>query len=339
MKLRKLISLLLSICMAVSAVFVASINTFADDTIYTSQDGLWKYRILDDGTAEIYNVDMYGNYIQAYLGDETNVVIPDSIDGLIVSTIGNWAFYENTNTVTVTIGRNISRINGVPFFLCVELTDIIVDSQNDSFCSVDGVLFNKSMTSLICYPSGKISSSYTIPEGVKTIEMDSFLLASKLESVYLSNTVEMIIDEAFIGCENISCIELNSGLQSIGVGAFYMCASLSEISIPSSVIEIGDMAFEETSLTLINGYLGTVAETFAADNGYEFYPLDPAVFGDIDTDGDVLVNDYLMLKQYIAGELIVDLTAFQKKCADVDGDGAVDAFDLFYLDKMLNSQL
>ena len=42
-----------------------------------------------------------------------------------------------------------------------------VEEGNESFASIDGVLFSKDKTKLICYPSKKNDESYKTPKGDK----------------------------------------------------------------------------------------------------------------------------------------------------------------------------
>jgi len=48
-----------------------------------------------------------------------------------------------------------------------------VDENNQVFCSVDGVMFDKTMTTLICCPAGK-KGKYSIPDGVIDIMSGAF---------------------------------------------------------------------------------------------------------------------------------------------------------------------
>lgn len=56
--------------------------------------------------------------------------------------------------------------------------------------------------------------------------------------------------------------------------------------------------------------------------------------GDLDSDGDLTLSDYSLLKSYISG---AEVSADKLAEADLNGDGVVDAFDLFELDKLINS--
>ncbi len=87
--------------------------------------------------------------------------------------------------------------------------------------SVNGVLFDKSESTLLQYPMA-VAGSYTIPGGVTSIG-----------------------EWAFSDCFSLTNVSIPSTVTSIGKGAFSYCASLASITIPGSVTNIGDEAFEE----------------------------------------------------------------------------------------------
>ena len=88
----------------------------------------------------------------------TNVTIPNS-----VATIGAGAFSFCSRLTRVTIGNSVTSI-GIGAFGLSGLNEITVDALNSVYSSVEGVLFNKSQTTLIQYPGGK-GGGYTIPKG------------------------------------------------------------------------------------------------------------------------------------------------------------------------------
>jgi len=63
------------------------------------------------------------------------------------------------------------------------LTSIDVETNNEKFCSIDGVLFNKNKMELIKYPAAKSENTYMIPNSVISIDYDAFDGCSKLTSI------------------------------------------------------------------------------------------------------------------------------------------------------------
>ena len=110
MKSKKFLSVIMCFALIACMLPYASLSAFADDEIHTSADGNWKYRILDDNTAEIYNNDE-----PAYLGNEINLVIPQIVDNYTVSALGDFSLNYLQSIETLYIGANIERIGTVVF--------------------------------------------------------------------------------------------------------------------------------------------------------------------------------------------------------------------------------
>jgi hypothetical protein len=94
----------------------------------------------------------------------TLTTIPNS-----VTWIGGSAFSYCTNLSSINIPNSVITIENNPFISCTSLTSIDVESENNNYISENGVLFDKSKTTLICYPAGKKETSYVIPNNLKTI--------------------------------------------------------------------------------------------------------------------------------------------------------------------------
>lgn len=172
-----------------------------------------------------------------------DVSIPSSYKGLPVIGIDNNAFDNCVYINSITIPDSIVDIGVEAFYDCLGLTEIIVSENNISYSSVDGVLFNKEKTILIRYPASKISTNYTIPEGVKATNAGAFRHCQKLTSITIIEGVTDIGYLTFSDCTNLIGIVLPEDVANIGVGAFDGCSSLESITISDGVKKIGNYAF------------------------------------------------------------------------------------------------
>ncbi len=177
-----------------------------------------------------------------------NITIPDG-----VTTIGDKAFYWCRTLANMTIPGSIISIGSRAFNYCVSLTNFIVDSNNNYFSSDEyGVLFNKTKTKLIQYPSGNIRTDYTISDSVTSIYSWAFSSCHNLTSIIFPNSVTIISEGMFENCNSLTSIMLPDSITTIGDHAFFGCRSLTSVTIPDSVITIGDNAFQSCdSLTSI----------------------------------------------------------------------------------------
>ncbi|NMP37450.1 MAG: leucine-rich repeat protein [Clostridiales bacterium] len=187
-----------------------------------------------------------GVAITDYTGTAEIVDIPSSIGGLAVKAVGNAsdnrAFEKKFHIITVNVPASVQEIVPGSFVLCEKLTTINIDSANPVFTSVDGVVFNKSMTRIVVCPSG-ISGVYTIPESVDTVGVSAFEQCFKLTQVNMYDNVKVISDKAFAYCGALKKIVLSDNLNSIGANAFRGCGELTSVTIPRNVTSIGGCAF------------------------------------------------------------------------------------------------
>ena len=200
--------------------------------------------------------------ITKYIGRETSVRIPESINGLPVTVIGDSAFLESqiisveipssVTTIehqgfklcrqlrTVTIPSSVVVIEDAAFSHCFRLTDFTVAEQNKYFSVIEGVLFDKSGQTLESYPSGK-SGVYNIPESVITVGPVAFGGAT-ITGVTFPSTLETIRHWAFTDCERLNNVNIPSNVSYIAEYAFNNCRTLRNVTL-SRRTAIGENTF------------------------------------------------------------------------------------------------
>ena len=168
----------------------------------------------------------------------TSINFPESL-----TSIGIYAFYNCRSLTSITLPASVTSIGDYAFSMCNSLSAINVDTDNTSFCSEDGVLFNFNKTVIRAYPMGKLETSYTIPSTVNTISSSAFYSCSRLTSIIIPPSVTLIGNSAFKSCSGLTSITLPESLTSIGKSAFYECTGLTTIILPESLILIDSWAF------------------------------------------------------------------------------------------------
>ena len=179
--------------------------------------------------------------ITKYNGKETKVIIPETLEGLPVSSITANAFSESENLTYVKLPSTLIAISGAAFSMCSSLESFDIDSSNPDFTVVDGVLYRKDASEIVAlaaFPAGK-GGHFTIPYGVKSIASYAFDHCYNLTSVDMYNTVTDINNYAFSYCWNLESIRLSDNLQVLGEGALSYCDSLLKIDLPTSLTSIG----------------------------------------------------------------------------------------------------
>lgn len=217
----------------------------------------YSYEILNDGTLRLYQ----------YEGTDTNIVVPDTIDGRKVTVLGNStfqyctqasdiesvtlpdslttieknAFYNCEKLKSVTIPPNVSSIGLAAFVEGLSessLTEIKVDPENPYFSEKDGVVFSKDGTKLIVFPSGR-SGDYQIPDGTVSVGDYAFYYCVNVSSITVPGSVRSLGEGAFGNCSSLTKAVLNEGLEEIGEYAFQSSSGICDIIIPASVKSVG----------------------------------------------------------------------------------------------------
>lgn len=127
-----------------------------------------------------------------------SVTIPNS-----VVIIGEYAFQVCALT-SVVIPASVTSIRECAFMDCPDLTDIIVDGNNQSYASIDGNLYSKDGKNLLLYAPGKSDEIFKIPEGVASISAYAFYECSALKSVVVPISVTTAEARAFAWCPSLS---------------------------------------------------------------------------------------------------------------------------------------
>ncbi len=195
----------------------------------TGSDGDFAWRELAGSRVEV----------AGYLGSDTVITVPGTLNGMPVVGIGNSAFSGKTAITSVTLPDGITYLDDGAFAGCSLLADI---SLPDSVETIgNGCLYQCSAL-----------ESITLPESLMTLGESVFSGNANLETVVMKNNVTTMGSNIFYNCFSLSSVTLSTRLEAISNSAFYNCSSLEHITIPDSVASIGTAAFGGSHLQSID---------------------------------------------------------------------------------------
>ena len=269
--LKKIISSALALCMVFGAAAYLPEGAAVKSAITAKAEtyGDYEYTVLDDGTVKI----------KKYLGTDSVVRIPSTIDGKKVTEIGTLAFLYRSPQEIV-IPATVTKLEYMSF-LFSWTSKISVDSANKSFTVSDGVLYSKDKKSLIAIPE-EMTGRLSVPKGVTDISLHAIMYANKLEgvdvesgnknyfsydgalydadkthllicpggksSVKIYKGIKVIDDSAFFNCTKLTSITVPEGTKEIYDHAFSYCSSLTELKLPDSIRYVSNWTFDNCPL-------------------------------------------------------------------------------------------
>jgi hypothetical protein len=181
----------------------------------------------------------------------TIVSIPDT-----VIDIGDQMFYGATGLTTVAIGSGVSSIGVQAFVSASDLTTISVSDSNQTYTSIDGVLYDKSITQLVAYPAGKADVTYIAPNTVTSTDYNIFAYSGNLITVDLSS-IAILGGQAFEYPSSIEEIIFGDELTALASNTIIGASSLKRVTFGSGLTTIGENAFTGGSNLSCVIYTGT----------------------------------------------------------------------------------
>lgn len=209
------------------------------DTLKTIGEYAFTYSKLTDTVTLPDTVTTIEPRAFIYSFDIPNVVFPD---GLL--TIGEKAFWNCFGLTTISIPASVTTIGEAAFGASPNISEIIVNENNQNYMSENGILFNKNKTMLYSYPSKKTDTSYTMPDSVTSLGISAFSNNAYLTSITLSANLTSISTSAFSQCTGLTSVTIPNGVTKIGQEAFVLCSGLESVTLPVSITSIDSYVFD-----------------------------------------------------------------------------------------------
>ena len=250
MRPKRLISLLVAVCMMITMLPLSAVTAFAE---YTSTDPEDSYK----GYKYAYTVNNGNATITKFLGpdDSVNPVdsastvsydieIPSELNHHPVTAIGEDAFRGCSALKKVTIPQSVTSIGDYAFGECVSLKTLSFGENSFG----ENIETNIKTIGNSAFNHCNDLESVTIPQSVTSIGKDAFRFCNNMKSLAINGAIESMGARAFAGCISLKTLSLGENIKTIGHFAFADCSSLTNVTIPQSVTSIGNYVFRYCTL-------------------------------------------------------------------------------------------
>lgn len=278
MRPKRLISLLVAVCMMITMLPLSAVTAFAADTASSTVR-----TAIVDGYKYEYKVNEADNTatITKFLGpvDPANngpydIEIPTELGGCTVTGLGDYSFAAQSddgypynplcsNICSVTIPQKVTSIGKKAFYDCKNLTTLVL---GEDIQTIGNYAF-ECCTSL---------TGVTIPQSVTSIGYSAFEGCTALDPLII-NGPTLIGEHAFTGCKSLTSLTLYDDIQTIGNFAFVGSTSLKTVTLPKNLTSIGEYAFarcsELESITIPEKVKTINSKTFADCSNLEYIIL------------------------------------------------------------------
>lgn len=224
-----------------------------------------------------------------YNGSDTELVIPDSMDGRRVTGIWDYAFCNCKMLTSVVVPEDVTYIGNDAFSMCSFLTSITLPEGlqsigNNAFsqCSkLTGIVIPDSVTTLGTNPFAECPAlvSITVSPEHPTLEIIDGVLFDKAEKCLICypssltsdnyavpEGTRVIGEKAFYRCSVLTDVSLPDSVTVIGEEAFYRCSALNGILLPDSVTAIGENAFQACKVLTVTVSPDSYAMRYCVEN-------------------------------------------------------------------------
>lgn len=229
-----------------------------------------EYDRVGETDEDYYSINSFG-YITGYYGSETDVVVPDAIDGIVVNGIAISAFEGNSRISAVVLPDTCEKLNPKAFKDCTSLVSVYGAGIEEISINV----FQNSSVELVDFPKLKTIGSYAF-SGCSNLNTISIPFVESIGTNTFEQSGITSIDapelisiglNAFTDCYNLASVSAPK-LEALSIGVFKNCISLKNVDMPD-LKTIGAYAFRNTALEYFVGKSVTNLGHYAfADNEF-----------------------------------------------------------------------
>ena len=263
MRPKRLISLLVAVCMMITMLPLSAVTAFAADTASSTEQeisvGDYKYAYtVNDGNATI--TEFRGPVDPKNTGPY-DIDIPEKLGNYTVTVLGEDSFstdndrsplydIHHTKIHSVTIPQSVTSIGKDAFAQCRALQSLTIDDAAtsigdwafDECYKLTTLSLGKNITTIGNYAfyDCRILNNVTIPQSVTSIGDHAFGCCYQMDSFTIKDAATSIGKYAFSDCQSLTTLSLGENITTIGDDAFRSCYKLETIMLPAGLASFGN---------------------------------------------------------------------------------------------------
>ena len=267
MKPKRLISLLVAVCMMITMLPLSAVTAFAEDTSSSTEqetnDGTYKYAYKVNADGETVTITKVLGPVDSANNGLYDIEIPTELGGCTVTGLGEYSFsgylsaaqshepYQfGRNIHSVTIPQSVTSIGDYAFSHCEKMDSLTIKDATTSigFCAFDEcyklttLSLGKNITTIGDYAflDCRILDNVTIPDSVTSIGKSAFYRCYALKTLSLGENIEKIGSYAFAECKHLTNVTIPEKVKTIEPYTFGWCLDLKYITLPAGLTSFKD---------------------------------------------------------------------------------------------------
>lgn len=189
----------------------------------------------------VYTIHGSEATVIAWLGSDTVLTVPDTLNGLTVTGFADAVFKNNKTLTEVTLPGATKELGEQLFYGCTGLTRADLGDEAETLsaqiffgCRVlKNVTLPGALTRVEPYAFGNCVAlaEVELPYGVTEIGVNAFRACAALVTAPLPGALEKIDAYAFYGCNSLTAVDIPDGVTSLGGNVFSGCTALTDVTV------------------------------------------------------------------------------------------------------------